>query len=341
MDFLKIPTDAQAVRLEGLAREALREWSLADATIELVKYRENAVFSVTASDGARYAMRVHRPGYRTDAQIRSEFEWMAALSSAGIRTPEVVPTRRGDALCIAGAAGVPEQRQCDLFKWIAGQPVGTIEAGVGGEEQVLLDTYRTLGQMAAAVHEHGRTWAKPDWFSRPSWDVDSLVGDEPTFGKFWELECLSDEQRRILLDARDKARETLEAWGQSSDRYGLIHGDFLPENVYVSTGAARETRLLDFDDCGQSWYVFELATSVYFLRSQPNYELLCRSYVDGYRTARALPEDQLALMPTMLMARGLSYVGWPAGRPEIDFAREVAPFLAEDATMLARDYLAS
>ena len=45
-------------------------------------------------------------------------------------------------------------------------------------------------------------------------------------------------------------------------------------------------------------------------------------------------------MPDMLMARGLSYLGWPAGRPEIESAREIAPFLAEDTVRLAHEYLA-
>jgi Ser/Thr protein kinase RdoA (MazF antagonist) len=335
-DFLHIPTAVQAERLERLARAALGEWSLAAARIDLVKYRENAVFAITAAGGERYVMRVHRPGYRTDAHIRSEFEWMAALSAAGVRTPEVVPTRGGEPLCHARAEGVPEARQCDVLRWISGQPIGTIEDGVRGAETVLAGSYQTLGEIAARVHGHGATWRRPVGFSRPSWNVETLVGDEPTFGKFWELDCLTDEQRRLLLRARDQARDTLAAFGDSPDRYGLIHGDFLPENIFVSDD---ETRVLDFDDCGPSWYVFELATSVYFLRSQPNYELVCRSYIDGYRARRALPDEHLALMPSFLMARGLSYLGWPVGRPEIDWAREVAPLLAEDVTALAREYV--
>ena len=106
----------------------------------------------------------------------------------------------------------------------------------------------------------------------------------------------------MLTAARDRARARLEAFGRGADRFGLIHGDFLPENVYA---CAEGTRLLDFDDCGESWYIFELAISVYFLRSQPNYDLICASYVGGYRRVRALPDEHLAMMPDMLMARGL------------------------------------
>ena len=60
---------------------------------------------------------------------------------------------------------------------------------------------------------------------------------------------------------------------------------------------------------------------------------------EGYRAVRRLPDEQLAMMPTFLMARGLSYLGWPAGRPEIGSVREMLPFLVEDTTALARQYL--
>jgi hypothetical protein len=33
------------------------------------------------------------------------------------------------------------------------------------------------------------------------------------------------------------------------------------------------------------------------------------------------------LMPAFLMARGLSYLGWPAGRPEMQSGRDLAPLL--------------
>jgi Ser/Thr protein kinase RdoA (MazF antagonist) len=82
-----------------------------------------------------------------------------------------------------------------------------------------------------------------------------------------------------------------------------------------------------------------MATSVYFLRYQPDYDAICRAYVEGYRSVRPLPDEHLAMMPTFLMARGLSYLGWPVGRPEIRSVREMLPFLIEDTTSLARQYL--
>jgi Ser/Thr protein kinase RdoA (MazF antagonist) len=335
-EFRDLAGKEQAARIEALARRALPEWGLDDARVELVKYRENAVFSITAGDGARYALRVHRPRYRSDDEIRSEAQWMAALEEVGVRTPEIVPTRSGDVVTHAHADGVPEPRQCDLFRWIDGAQLGRLEDGVEGGADEVADAYRTLGRLAATVHDHGARWPRPDGWVRPVWDSDALVGDEPVYGRPEDLACLKPEQETVIVRARERVRERLADFGQASDRWGLLHGDFLPENVLIGAG---DPRLIDFDDCGDGWYVFELATGLFPLLVQGNAALAGRAYVEGYRTLRPFPDEQLALLPDMLIARALSYLGWPVGRPEMEEAQQMAPFLAAIVTDLATRYL--
>ncbi len=134
MDFSQFDEAGQVAALTQLVGEALPHWSMEGAQVELITYRENAVFALTSREGERYAMRVHRPDYRSDQHIRSELQWMAALSEVGLSTPDAVPTRSGDSLVTVGAAGVPQPRQCDLFRWVPGSPLGSLEEGVDPEE---------------------------------------------------------------------------------------------------------------------------------------------------------------------------------------------------------------
>jgi Ser/Thr protein kinase RdoA (MazF antagonist) len=291
---------------------------------------------VRSADGERFAMRVHRPDYRTDAEIRSEIEWMGALAAAGLRTPAALPTRDGELLARARAAGVPQPRQCDLFRWVSGEPVGTLEGGVAAGREAARHSYELLGELAARVHEHGAQWKRPEGFSRPVWDADALVGEDPVFGRFWELGGLDAERLRVLFAARDRARERLEALPRTPDRWGLLHGDFLPENILMD---ARGPQLIDFDDCGEGWYGFELATGLFPLLRQEIFDDVLDAYLRGYRRVRALDEEGLDALPSFLMARGLSYLGWPVGRPEMEEARSLAPLLAELITAQAQRYL--
>ena len=85
--------------LANIARLALPAWGLADeASLRLLKYRENAVFSVSMNGSPAYVLRVHRRGYHSDSALRSELAWMTALNSQGIPTPRVAATKGGDVL---------------------------------------------------------------------------------------------------------------------------------------------------------------------------------------------------------------------------------------------------
>ncbi len=333
MAFAELSNQEQVACLARLGSRALAAWDLPEARLDLIKYRENAVFRVTAAD-ARYVLRVHRPDYRSDAEIRAEVAWMRALAESGISTPAVLPTREGDVLTVARAEGVPEPRQCDLLAWVEGEPLGTLEHGVALDDEALRRTYRTVGEIAARLHAHAENWKRPEGFVRPSWEAETLVGDTPTFGAFWELEELTDAQRRVLFQARDRTRERLRALGPPP---ALIHGDLIPDNLLTD---GDQVRVIDFDDCGWSWLGFELATSLFALRAAPGFESAWAGWLEGYRAVQPFPEAELALMPTFFMARGLSYLGWPAGRREIEPMQKVVPFLARAITELAEEYLA-
>lgn len=329
--------EAEQVRvLALLASRALESWDLGAPRLDLVKYRENAVFRVTDAAGRRAILRVHRPRYRTDLDIECELAWMRALDAAGIATPAAIAARDGRLVVTASAAGVPEPRQCDLLEWVDGAPPGTLEGGVAASDESLRVLYRSVGATAARMHEIARGWARPQPFSRPSWNVETLVGDTPTFGRFEDLEVLAPEQRRVLAEARDVVRERLAALGPAD---ALIHGDLVPDNILVDDAGAQ--RIIDFDDFGWSWAGFEMTTSLFPLQVSGGFDVGLAGYLEGYRSVREFPVAELEALDDMLLARGLSYLGWPAGRPEIASARDIAPLFAALLTESAAAYLAS
>jgi Ser/Thr protein kinase RdoA (MazF antagonist) len=328
--FTQLSEGQQVEALAELARTALQAWGDGDCTLSLLKYRENAVFRVATGGRPVAAMRLHRPGYRTDAHIRSEAAWMLALAADGIDTPALVPTATGDVLTIAAAAGVPEPRQCDRMGWIEGRPLGSLEQGVKLDEHALRAAYATIGELAARMHEHANRWTAPAGFSRPAWDIDSLVGDTPVFGRFWELEVLDDAQRAVLLRARDDAREHLRRLGPARQ---LIHGDLVPDNILLD---GERLSVIDFDDCGWSWPVCELATSLFPLLVNGGFDAGLEGFLAGYGNVRAFPAHELEVLPGMLVARGLSYLGWPVGRPEIHSQRRVVEELVATAVEMVQ-----
>ena len=164
--FDQLAPVAQVERIRRLARAALERWDLDATALDLIKYRENAVFAVTTAGQDRVVLRVHRAGYHDDDELRSEYEWMAALDAAGIRTPPVLPARDGRLFHVVGAAGVPEPRQVDVLGWVEGRQLGTVEHGIEGDAASLVRVHRTLGELAARVHVQATAWRRPPGFRR-------------------------------------------------------------------------------------------------------------------------------------------------------------------------------
>jgi len=335
--FYELSPAQQGERIEALARAALASWGIEPAELALLKYRENAVFRVAAGDGRRYAIRVHRAGYHNDAELESELRWMRALSEDGFDVPELVPTAGGKLFEIVAHPAVPEPRQVDLFAWIDGQPFGNVESGLEGDAESLAGTFHTIGVLAGRLHNHSARWRPPPGFTRHAWDTEGLVGERPLWGRFWELAALSLSERDLMIRARDRVRRDLSALERSPRNYGLIHADFAPENLMVD---GSRVRLIDFDDAGYGWHLFEIVTTLYFHIGQPYFDAVERAMLAGYRSVRKLTAADEALLPLFYTARGFTYLGWVHTRSETETARELTPMLIELSCGVARRYLA-
>jgi Ser/Thr protein kinase RdoA (MazF antagonist) len=335
-DFYALPTRAQADRLAELARTALAHWDVGACALALIKYRENAVFEVTTGAGRRYALRIHRAGYHSDAELRSELQWMRALQESGFDVPEVIPDRSGTLFRSVRHAGVPEPRQVDVFAWIEGAQLGSVAGGSVADSATLARTFHTVGALAARLHNQATRWPLPAGFTRHAWDDAGLVGEQPFWGRFWELAALAPSERALIIRARDRLRRDLGALGRSPETYGLIHADFAPENLLVD---GDRVRVLDFDDSGFGWHMFEIATSIYFHIGRPYYAAIRAAMIAGYRSERALRDEQLAQLPMFLCARGCTYLGWVHTREDTETAKELTPMLIELACTVAGEYL--
>ena len=319
-----------------LAHDAIARWPLQVLDIVPIKVRENAVFAVHLRDGGKLALRVHRHGYHSDAALRSEFDWCRSLAAHGIDVPAVVPSSAGRDFELVVGQGLGPARQVDVFEWIDGRQLGSAEAGVAGDDATIAANYRTIGELAARMHNHSQRWQVPTGFTRHAWDAAGLVGESPLWGRFWDLDALSPAQRALFIRLRDELRGALARFGNAEDRFGLIHADLVPENVMVGMSGMR---IIDFDDAGLGWHMFEIATSLYFIRREPYYEVARDAVIAGYRRHRALSDEHLSLLPMFLAARATTYLGWVHTRRGEATAEELTPALIELAVPAAEDYL--
>lgn len=324
---------------EVLAREGLAAWNIdTDSELELIKYRENAVYQLRTSAGECFALRVHRAGYHSDAALRSELQWMTALNQAGLRTPQSIATTEGDFFTCVDNIADGLRYQVDLLSWITGKPLGNIESGPEGDTVMLAGNYRKAGAIAAQLHNLSSDWKKPEAFTRHAWDIDGCFSADAQWGRFQDLDALEEGQRQTLFAARDKLIALLQDLGTGPEVYGLIHCDFLPENLLVS---GDDIYLIDFDDAGYGWYLFEIATSMFFLLDKPYFDEVLDAFITGYRSERTLSDEHLALLPAFFMLRAMVYLGWAHTRRNTDTAKELTPIVIGAAMNMAEEFLAA
>jgi len=292
-----------------LARAAIALYPLsAGCRATLVRYGENTTYRVSEGDRS-FALRLARPGYHSRTSIESEMAWMSALREHGIDTPAPVHGKDGETV---QALHLPDGdvQHVVAFEWVQGAPLSQIDG---------LRPWRRLGEIMAEVHEHARRWSPPPGFTRPPWDLDALVGDEPRWGTPVPPGVWTEFDRRAIIAARDAVRGRLVAIGTGEARFGLIHTDLGFENVLV--GPDGRTVVIDFDDCGASWYVYELASVLYPLEGTPGFDERRDLLIEGYRSRRPLPDEEIAELPTFLMCRRLTTLGWMFSRSDTPHAQ--------------------
>jgi Ser/Thr protein kinase RdoA (MazF antagonist) len=293
----------------AIARAALALYPIPDdSELELVRYGENTTYRV--SDGERtLALRLARPGYQSRAGIESEIAWMTSLRKSGIDTPAAVRGIDGNFVQHPTLANGDVQMAV-AFEWVHAVPLPEVEG---------LDPWRVLGEIMAAVHVHALGWSPPPGFTRPAWNLDALVGDSPRWGTPVPEDVWSEDDRWAILAARDAVRQRLSTFGTGPARFGLIHSDLGFENVLVRPDGS--TVVIDFDDSGASWHLYELASALYPLEGTPGFDARRELLIDGYRRVRPLPDCDVAELPTFLMCRRLATLGWTFSRADTSHAQ--------------------
>ncbi|MEP3844436.1 MAG: phosphotransferase [Paracoccaceae bacterium] len=307
----------------NFAAKALPLWGLEGAKITLIAARENSVYRVDHPTGS-FAMRLHRQGYRTDDQLKSELDWMAWVAQSGLSVP--APQVSLDGSHLHTVDGV----QIDVLNWLTGDTLEVLLPQMDKAARTQL--FQNFGRDIAKMHDASDAWPGVAACVRPTWDVNGLLGRAPLWDRFWDNPHLTAKQRELFVAFRAEARSNLDALAASLD-YGLIHADLVPANVMVQGSVLH---FIDFDDGGFGFRLFEVATALLKHCALPDFEILKVALITGYQAHRQLDVSNLGLF---LALRAMTYVGWNISRAEEDKTGERNARFVGQAEVLATAYL--
>ena len=324
--------DTLVERLAELAQASLVLWDLDDgASARLLNLSEKATYLVEAPSGARSVLRVHREDYHTANAIRCELEWMRALrEEGGVVTPAPVAARDGTVIQTISHVGLPRPRHAVMFEFVAGHEPD--------ESHDLVEPFRELGEITARTNVHAIGWRRPQDFERLDWDFEHVIGATPNWGD-WRAAPAMDKPALALLARQEQViARRLAAYGKGPERFGLIHADMRLANLLVDENG---TRLIDFDDCGLGWFMYDFATGVSFIEDHPQLDDMLESWLDGYARVRRVTAEDREQMRTFVMLRRMALLAWIGSHAETDLAKEQGPAFTRVSCELAERYLAT
>ncbi|QGF25150.1 phosphotransferase [Raineyella fluvialis] len=300
------------------------------ARIDLMQVSENATFLVTetCSYGDRSAViRVHRPGSRDRDAIESELTWLDVLHDRRI-VPAIKPlaTATGERVLAFPVGGVV--RYAVAFEALPGATT----------DEALLrpGDFRRLGRIAATLHESVRHIHRP--ITRFSWDWEHTLGDRARWGRWQDGPGMTPALVAEIEPALRLLKTRLAVYGRDAHRFGLIHADLRVSNLMED---ADGYTVIDFDDCGFGWFMYDFAAAVSFLETDPRLCTWQEAWASGYREVRPLSRKDEVMLPSFVMMRRLMLQAWLGSHPDAAEAAGLQDTYAEGTAALAHIYLAN
>ncbi|CRK82823.1 phosphotransferase enzyme family protein [Neobacillus massiliamazoniensis] len=302
---------------------------LSQSTIQLLNYSENATFLVNTTTGEKYILRVGRPLYHSKTEIESELEWLKLINKhSSIKVSLPIVGENGEYVQEVEDENI--SHFCALFTFLEG------DAPNEENEHDLISQFEVLGDITAQLHEYSiLNRHQLQQMKRIEWDYTSILGTKPKWGRWQDGLAMTDDRLELFEKVSEKIKQRLALFGKSQSRYGLIHSDLRLANLLVD---GQQIKIIDFDDCGFGWYLYDLATSLSFIEHKPYIPTLINAWLKGYRKVRSLSQEEELEIPTFILMRRLQLIAWVGSRHN-ETTRELGSAFTEETDELAKKYL--
>ena len=313
-DFFELTLAGRSRRLRRVAVAALEVYELDVESLRVMSTATNGVFRVDGADGNRYVLRVGRGGNigHSQSQVRSETEWLGALArDTDLRIPVPVANSAGELVTVVEVPGVPDVRNCVLFRWLSGRLL---------DRNLSCRNMEAYGALAGRMHEYAETFVPSAEFSIVRYDRVFPFDEPEVLFDTARSSFVTHQQRTVFTAAAQRVQETIDDLiGRESMR--VLHGDLHRWNVLIGGGTIA---VFDFEDLIWGWPVQDLAIALYYLEREDNYLDLRAAFRTGYELVRPWPDVTGIEIDTFIAGRALVLANDVALLEEPEY-REKAP----------------
>ena len=289
--FADFTIEQQVETMMPLARQIIHGFDLGEFELESINHEFNSTFKVTASNGARFALRINVNSKRTLPNLRAEIFWVVQLATVeGLTVPVPIKNRSGEYISTAWHPMLERNLHAVLFSWLEGEELG---------DEPTEEMMRATGRAMARMHAASRDTDLPEDASLPI--VDDVFWDNGN--SIEPSDLVTTEEKAIIAKAVEKI-EAITRDLYSRNRPQLIHADIHPWNVMWNEG---DVAIFDFDDCVIGLPVQDIAVTLYYNDTDEQ----DAAFLAGYQELALLPEfthDEMSALKLQRRIVLLSYI---------------------------------
>lgn len=318
-------------KLTDMVNDALPLWGLSSKSkAKLICLSENATYM--AADpvlGQEIIIRVQRNDYSSKDAIRSEMAWVKALYDE-----KIILTAKPIQLISGGYVAEAQTSSGEKRMMVAFEKLPGSEPNL--KQNDLPHWFEVIGEITAKMHIHAKKWSRPDWFTRRVWDYDGIVGENAFWGDWHKDKDLSESDLKTIGRTLDSVKQIMDEYGINDENFGVIHSDCRATNLLVD---GDKLQVIDFDDMGFGWYLFDFAASLSFMEQSKLAPELMKAWVKGYEKIKKLSDYEKSLLPTISIMRRIELMNWCNTHSEVPFAHENRLDVTKETVRLCNMYL--
>lgn len=317
-------------KYDEVVKKVLKKYEIApEAKVELLNYSENIVYLVDERyENRQLILRLNKPGYHSEEEIKAELIWMKMIrKNERIPIPDSVPGKNGN--LVQKIVVNHEIYYCVMFTFLTGK-------SLNDDIENLPQYFEHIGEISAQLHNYNLMSDNFMKLKRPTWDYDSTIGSDPKWGRWQDSFDITEKRKNLFRQVSEIIHYRLEKYGKSQNCFGLIHADLRTVNLLVDH---QTMKVIDFDDCGYSWYLYDLAASLSFIEHMKFVPQLIELWIKGYRKYRYLSDDEIHEIPTFIMLRRLLLLAWIGSHSDTRTAQQLKLNFTDQTESLAMTYL--
>lgn len=318
--FTPVSTSRRAL-LDATARSALARYArMRGCKFVLHAAHSNVIYRVETTSKELFALRIGAPPGTACVHVQSELRWMSAVADGtSICTPRPIENDSGDLVTTVHNQAADALSECVLLTWLPGVPAA---------ECLTPTTYRVIGEVSARLHDFGGEWVVPSDLKCLTWDqvfyypAVPIVIFDPSNEKL-----IGRALRQTILSTVARANEALTLLYASGPAQ-VIHGNIEMWNALVSGGTCC---LIDFEELTFGYPAQDIAVTLHYGKSHPDYEAFKHAFRAGYESIRPWPVAPAALLELFSAARCIMLMNHA-----LNYSPDPAPFIERAAADLLR-----